>query len=176
MLLGHYLALLPAATTGRTDLRAKVDHFTVTSPKYRSCRSVPASGMTAIHRHAEDRALVTFELKDAAGGTLLKVVESGLTARRMEAFRENSRAGNRSCKTLPRMPPKPSRTGTTAVQPAQPKILAPVFAAQDDETRLRLLTFPAAVCGSHESAPLRAAARPQAYFRTQPILTGLNKK
>jgi uncharacterized protein YndB with AHSA1/START domain len=42
----------------------------------------------------EERTLVTFELTDSAGGTLLKVVESGFDgvppARRMEAFRENS--------------------------------------------------------------------------------------
>jgi uncharacterized protein YndB with AHSA1/START domain len=42
----------------------------------------------------EDCTLVTFELTDSAGGTLLKVVESGFDgvppARRLEAFRENS--------------------------------------------------------------------------------------
>jgi uncharacterized protein YndB with AHSA1/START domain len=42
----------------------------------------------------EERTLVTFELTDSAGGTLLKVIESGFDGvppvRRMEAFRENS--------------------------------------------------------------------------------------
>jgi uncharacterized protein YndB with AHSA1/START domain len=42
----------------------------------------------------EERTLVTFELKDAGGGTLLSVVESGFDkvppSRRMEAFRMNS--------------------------------------------------------------------------------------
>jgi uncharacterized protein YndB with AHSA1/START domain len=43
----------------------------------------------------EERTLVTFTLKDVDGGTLLSVVESGFDkvppARRMEAFRGNSR-------------------------------------------------------------------------------------
>ena len=42
----------------------------------------------------EQRTLVTFELEDAGGGTLLNVVESGFDSvppsRRMEAFRMNS--------------------------------------------------------------------------------------
>ena len=48
----------------------------------------------AIDYSKEERTLVTFELKDTAEGTLLKVIESGFDkvppARRLEAFRMNS--------------------------------------------------------------------------------------
>jgi uncharacterized protein YndB with AHSA1/START domain len=48
----------------------------------------------AIDYSKEERTLVTFELKDTAEGTMLKLVESGFDkvppARRLEAFRMNS--------------------------------------------------------------------------------------
>ena len=48
----------------------------------------------AVDYSKEQRTLVTFELKDAADGTLLTVVESGFDdvppSRRLEAFRMNS--------------------------------------------------------------------------------------
>jgi uncharacterized protein YndB with AHSA1/START domain len=59
-----------------------------------SWRWHPAAVEPSVDYSKEPTTLVTFELKDAEGGTLLSVVESGFDAvpasRRLEAFRMNS--------------------------------------------------------------------------------------
>jgi len=59
-----------------------------------SWRWHPAAIEPSVDYSKEPTTLVTFELKDAEGGTLLSVVESGFDAvpasRRLEAFRMNS--------------------------------------------------------------------------------------
>jgi uncharacterized protein YndB with AHSA1/START domain len=58
----------------------------------------------AVDYAKEPRTLVTFELKDADGGTLLTVVESGFDgvppSRRLEAFRMNSAGWDGQLKNL----------------------------------------------------------------------------
>ncbi|MEO8653507.1 MAG: SRPBCC family protein [Ramlibacter sp.] len=60
-----------------------------------SYRWHPYAVDSAVDYSKEQRTLVTFTLKDAGGGTLLTVVESGFDnvppGRRLEAFRMNSR-------------------------------------------------------------------------------------
>jgi hypothetical protein len=59
-----------------------------------SWRWHPAPVEKGVDYSAEPTTLVTFELQDAAGGTLLSVVESGFDNvpphRRLDAFRMNS--------------------------------------------------------------------------------------
>lgn len=63
-------------------------------PRLLSWRWHPAAIDPAVDYSKEPTTLVTFELKEAAGGTLLTVVETGFdkipASRRFEAFRMNS--------------------------------------------------------------------------------------
>ena len=63
-------------------------------PRYLSWRWHPAAIERGVDYSKEPRTLVEFELKEVAGGTQLRVVESGFDqvplARRAEAFRMNS--------------------------------------------------------------------------------------
>jgi uncharacterized protein YndB with AHSA1/START domain len=69
-----------------------------------SWRWHPAAVEKDVDYSAEPTTLVTFELQDAEGGTLLSVVESGFDAvppdRRVGAFRENSEGWDAQMKNI----------------------------------------------------------------------------
>jgi uncharacterized protein YndB with AHSA1/START domain len=69
-----------------------------------SWRWHPYAVDSAVDYSAEPTTLVVFELQDAEGGTLLKVVESGFdnvpAARRLEAFRMNSGGWDQQMKNI----------------------------------------------------------------------------
>jgi uncharacterized protein YndB with AHSA1/START domain len=69
-----------------------------------SWRWHPYAVDSAVDYSAEPTTLVEFELQDAEGGTLLRVVESGFdnvpAARRLEAFRMNSGGWDQQMKNI----------------------------------------------------------------------------
>ncbi|HWX79116.1 MAG TPA: SRPBCC family protein [Steroidobacteraceae bacterium] len=69
-----------------------------------SWRWHPYAVDSAVDYSAEPTTLVVFELQDAEGGTLLKVVESGFdnvpATRRLEAFRMNSGGWDQQMKNI----------------------------------------------------------------------------
>jgi uncharacterized protein YndB with AHSA1/START domain len=76
----------------------------VESERLLSWRWHPAPVEKGVDYSAEPTTLVVFELKDAEGGTLLSVVESGFDEvpphRRMEAFRQNSEGWDGQMKNI----------------------------------------------------------------------------
>lgn len=71
-----------------------IDIERIEPPRYLSWRWHPAAVGKGVDYSKEKRTLVEFELTEAAGGTRLRIVESGFdgvpAARRAEAFRMNS--------------------------------------------------------------------------------------
>jgi uncharacterized protein YndB with AHSA1/START domain len=76
-----------------------------------SWRWHPYAVDTSVDYSREPTTLVVFELKDAEGGTLLSVVESGFdnipVARRQEAFRMNSGGWDEQMKNIEKHVAKP---------------------------------------------------------------------
>ena len=74
--------------------------------RFLSWRWHPAAVERDVDYSKEKRTLVEFELKEASGGTLLRIVESGFdqvpAARRAEAFRMNSGGWEAQTKNIER--------------------------------------------------------------------------